>query len=164
MFCFYSFSIQDRYYEIYRACLKTIAIVGRQFKTLINDNNSTLRWLLMRTQAIGDAGESDSAIKLDLQKLKARIKEIYHRKFFWNNTRLGVDGLLIYVKEKCYLVYFLEVQEVLGTLKSPDDLLSLWNATYEIASPMRDYYSTLIAVQNQQAKQNRTSAVTHSHI
>jgi hypothetical protein len=59
---------------------------------------------------------------------------------------------------------FLEVQETLGTLTSPDDLLSLWNATYEVPIPMRDHYSTLIAVQNQQAKQNRTSAVTHSHI
>jgi len=62
------------------------------------------------------------------------------------------------------LLIFIEVQEVLGTLESPDDLLSLWNAIYEVPIPMRDYYSTLIAVQNQQAKQNRTSAVTHSHI
>jgi hypothetical protein len=57
----------------------------------------------------------------------------------------------------------LEVQKVLGILESPDELLALWNATYEIPIPMRDYYSTLIALQNQQAKQNRTSAVTHSH-
>lgn len=57
---------------------------------------------------------------------------------------------------------FSEAQELLGKLKSPADLLSLWNAAYEVAGPMRDAYSSLIAVQNQQAKQNRTSAVTHS--
>ena len=57
---------------------------------------------------------------------------------------------------------FVEVQDVLGSLESSDDLLMLWNAIYEVPRPMRDPYSTLIAVQNQQAKQNRTSAVTHS--
>ncbi len=82
---------------MYRACLKTIAIVGRQFKNLINNNHSSIRWLLIRTQAIGDAGENDTDIQFELQKLKARIKEIYHRKFSWNNTRLGIDGLFIYL-------------------------------------------------------------------
>ena len=60
--------------------------------------------------------------------------------------------------------FSLEVQEVLGRQQSADDLLSLWNATYNVSRPMRDAYSALIDVQNQQAKQNRTSAVTHSHI
>ncbi|CAF2471874.1 unnamed protein product [Rotaria sp. Silwood2] len=137
----------DKCYETYRDCLKTTATVGKQFKNLIHQNSS-LRWLLMRTQAIGDAAQNDTAIKVEIQKLKARIKEIYHRKFTWNNTRIGID----------------EVQEILGTLNSPNDLLALWNTTYDVAAPMRDYYSTLIALQNQQAKQNRTSAVTHSHI
>ena len=77
--------------------MKTIAIVGRQFKNLINNNHSSLRWLLIRTQAIGDAGENDTVIKFELQQLKARIKEIYHRKFIWNDTRLGIDGLCIYL-------------------------------------------------------------------
>jgi hypothetical protein len=62
------------------------------------------------------------------------------------------------------LFFFLEVQEILGKLNSTDELLSLWNSTYEVAAPMRDFYSTLVELQNQQAKQNRTSAVTHSHI
>jgi hypothetical protein len=62
------------------------------------------------------------------------------------------------------LLFFVEVQEILGKLNSSDDLLSLWNLTYEVAAPMRDHYSTLIALQNQQAKQNRTAAVTHSDI
>ena len=120
----------------------------------------------MRTQAIGEAGENDTAIKYELQKLKARIREIYHRKFIWNDTTLGIDGLYFIIKSffHNYLFVFLEVQEILGRLNSSDDLLSLWNATYQVAAPMRDYYSTLIAVQNQQAKQNRTSAVTHPHI
>ena len=61
-------------------------------------------------------------------------------------------------------VLIVEVQEILGKLTSPDDLLSLWNSTYEVSRPMRDPYSTLISLQNQQAKQNRTSAVTHSHL
>jgi hypothetical protein len=73
--------------------LKTIAIVGRQLKNLIHHPNSSLRWLLMRTQAIGDAGENDTTIKFELQKLKSRIKEIYHRKVIWNNTKMGIDGL-----------------------------------------------------------------------
>ncbi|CAF0852269.1 unnamed protein product [Adineta steineri] len=131
----------EKCYEAYRNCLKTIAIAARQFKNLIENQNSSLYWLLIRTQAIGDAGETDLNIKIQLHKLKTHIKEIYHRKFIWNNTKLGID----------------EVQEILGTLNSPDDLLSLWNATYEVAAPMRDYYSTLIAVQNQQATQNRTN-------
>ncbi|CAF1129435.1 unnamed protein product [Rotaria sp. Silwood1] len=137
----------DKCYETYRDCLKTIAVVGRQFKNLMHQNSS-LRWLLIRTQAIGDAAQNDTTIKSDIQKLKTRIKDIYHRKFTWNNTKIGID----------------EVQEILGTLNSPNDLLSLWNATYDVAAPMRDDYSVLIALQNQQAKQNRTSAVTHSHI
>ena len=61
-----------------------------------------------------------------------------------------------------YIFLRLEAQELLGKLSAPADLLSLWNATYEVAAPMRDYYSTLIAVQHEQAKQNRTLAVTHS--
>ncbi|CAF0801684.1 unnamed protein product [Adineta ricciae] len=138
--------ITEKNYEIYRACLKTVANVGRKFKDLIAQNESSIQWLLLRTQAIGDAGESDTTIKLELQKLKARMKEIYHRKFVWNGTRLGVD----------------EVQETLGSLESPDDLLSLWNAAYEVPIPMRDYYSTLISVQNQQAKQNRWTDKTES--
>ena len=59
---------------------------------------------------------------------------------------------------------FVEVQEILGKLSSSDDLLSLWNATYEVASSMRDHYATLIALQHQQAKQNRILTVTHSRI
>ena len=72
--------------------MKTIALVGRQFKSLMNNNQSSIRWLLLRTQAIGDAGETDTGLKHELQQLKARIKEIYHQKFSWNNTRLGIDG------------------------------------------------------------------------
>ncbi len=60
--------------------------------------------------------------------------------------------------------FIVEVQEILGKLNSSDDLLLLWNSTYEVAAPMRDHYATLTELQNQQAKQNRTSAVTHSHI
>ncbi|CAF1133884.1 unnamed protein product [Adineta ricciae] len=131
----------EKYYEVYRNCLKSIATVARRFNKLITNENSSLYWLLQRTQAIGDAGENDPLIKLRLQKLKSHIKEIYHRKFIWNNTKLGID----------------EAQELLGKLNSPADLLSLWNATYEVAAPMRDYYSTLIAVQHEQAKQNRTN-------
>jgi hypothetical protein len=59
----------------------------------MSNNQSSLLWLLMRTQAIGDAGETDTVIKHELQKLKGRIKDVYHRKFTWNNTRLGIDGL-----------------------------------------------------------------------
>ncbi len=86
--------IKDKYYESYRVCLKTIAFVGRQFKSLMNSNQSSIRWLLLRTQSIGDAGETDTGIKSEIQQLKNRIKEIYHRKFLWNNTRLGIDGSL----------------------------------------------------------------------
>lgn len=64
-------------------------------------------------------------------------------------------------KRKLRFFFLVEVQEILGSLESPDDLLTLWNAVYEVPRPMRDPYSTLIAVQNQQAKQNRTSSVTH---
>ena len=66
--------------------------------------------------------------------------------------------------ERSITFSIVEVQEILGKLTSPDDLLSLWNATFDVAVPMRDHYSTLTSLQNQQAKQNRTSAVTHSHI
>ncbi len=55
-----------------------------------------MRWLLLRTQAIGDAGETDTVIKTELQQLKSRLKEIYHQKFIWNNTKFGIDGLLIH--------------------------------------------------------------------
>lgn len=146
--------------------MKTIAFVGRQFKSLMNNNQSSIRWLLLRTQAIGDAAETDTGIKQELQQLKARIKEIYHQKFFWNNTRLGIDGSnrnSSRISENDSSI-FVDVQDVLGSLDSPDDLLTLWNAIYEVPRSMRDPYSTLIAVQNQQAKQNRTSAVTHSWI
>lgn len=91
-FILFSFCSKDKYYEYYRVCLKTIALVGRQFKSLMNNNQSSIRWLLLRTQAIGDAAETDTGIKQELQQLKTRIKEIYHQKFFWNNTRLGIDG------------------------------------------------------------------------
>lgn len=46
----------------------------------------------MRTQAIGDAGETDASIKIELNKLKSSVKEIYHRKFLWNKTKIGIDG------------------------------------------------------------------------
>jgi hypothetical protein len=59
-----------------------------------------MRWLLLRTQAIGDAGETDTVIKLEIQELKSRIKEIYHQKFIWNNTKFGIDGLFIYFDNK----------------------------------------------------------------
>ncbi|UJR30237.1 hypothetical protein I4U23_017775 [Adineta vaga] len=131
----------EKNYEIYRNCLKIIATVARQFEKVYENTNSSLYWLFLRTQAIGDAGENDPIIKFQLQKFKSHIKEIYHRKFIWNNTKIGID----------------EVQEILGRLNSSDDLLSLWNATYEVAAPMRDYYPTLIAIQNQQAIQNRTN-------
>lgn len=140
--------VTDKYYEVYRGCLKTIALVGRQFKNLIHHQNSSMQWLLLRTQAIGEAGDNNTAMKYELQRIRTQIREIYHRKFIWNQTKLGID----------------EVQEVLGKLQSPDELFSLWNATYEVSAPMRDPYSTLITLQNEQAKQNRTSAVTHSHI
>jgi hypothetical protein len=52
----------------------------------------------MRTQAIGEAGENDTTIKYELQKLRAKIREIYHRKFIWNNTKLGIDGLYLSLK------------------------------------------------------------------
>ncbi|CAF3389096.1 unnamed protein product [Rotaria socialis] len=138
----------EKYYDAYRNCLKTVAIIGKQLKNLIDDPNASLRWLLIRTQAIGDAAQNDTKTKFDMQKLKARIKEIYHQKFIWNNTRITID----------------EVQEIMGGLKSPDDLLSLWKATYDVPAPMRDHYSELIALQNQQAKQNhmndRSEAMT----
>ena len=81
-----------------------MATVGRKFTDLIAQNQSSVHWLLLRTQAIGDAGESDTAIKLELQKLKARMKEVYHRKFVWNGTRLGVDGLFIFLDTKHFLI------------------------------------------------------------
>jgi len=92
IFIIFAFVIQENLYEVYRTCLKTIAFVGRQFRFLINNNQSSMRWLLLRTQSIGDAGETDTAIKAEVHKLKTRIKEVYHRKFIWNNTRYGLDG------------------------------------------------------------------------
>lgn len=86
------FIIQDKYYEYYRDCLRTIALVSRQFKSLLHHPDSSLRWLLLRTQAIGEAAQNDSVIKIEIQKLKTRIKEIYHKKFVWHNTRIGIDG------------------------------------------------------------------------
>ncbi|CAF1950333.1 unnamed protein product [Rotaria magnacalcarata] len=136
----------EKYYEIYRACLKNTAIIGRQLQSLINSNHTSIRWLLQRTQAIGEAGENNTVNKFEIQKLKTSLKEIYYRKFIWNSTQLGID----------------EVQEILGALESPDDLLALWNATYEVAMPMRENYSKLIAAQNQQAKQNRLNDKSES--
>jgi hypothetical protein len=72
--------------------LKTVAIVARQFPMLINHPNSSARWLLIRTQAIGDAGETSTPLKVELQRLKMHMKEIYHRKFHWNQTQLNIDG------------------------------------------------------------------------
>ena len=72
--------------------MKTIAFVGRQFKHLIHHPNSSVRWLLLRTQAIGEAGENNTMMKAELQKLRSRIKEVYHRKFVWNNMKIGIDG------------------------------------------------------------------------
>jgi hypothetical protein len=92
--------IQDKYYELYRSCLKTVASFGRKFKSLMNNNQSSIRWLLLRTQAIGEAGEIDTNIKHKLQQLSTRIKEIYHRTFIWNNTRFSIDGLFIYFDNK----------------------------------------------------------------
>ncbi len=77
---------------MYRGCLKTIALVGRQFRTLIHHQNSSLRWLLLRTQAIGEAGENNTFMKTEMQRLRTRIREVYHRKFIWNNTKIGIDG------------------------------------------------------------------------
>ncbi|CAF2009560.1 unnamed protein product [Rotaria magnacalcarata] len=140
-------SAMEKYYDAYRNCLKTVAIIGRQLKNSIDHPNASLRWLLIRTQAIGDAAQNDTTVKFDMQKLKALIKKIYRDKFSWNNTEIAID----------------EVQEIMGGLKSPDDLLSLWKATYDAPAPMRHHYSALIALQNQQAKQNRTSATFHKY-
>jgi hypothetical protein len=54
--------------------------------------NSSVRWLLLRTQAIGEAGENNTYMKTEMQRLRTRIKEVYHRKFVWNNTKIGIDG------------------------------------------------------------------------
>lgn len=83
---------KEKFYESYRNCLKIISLVTRQFKSLINNPNSSTRWLLIRTQAIGDAGDNNTALKMDIQTLRNRIKEIYHQKFLWNNTKIGIDG------------------------------------------------------------------------
>ena len=64
----------------------------KQFKHLINNPSSSLRWLLLRTQAIGDAGDNNTVLKAEIQTLKNRVKEIYHRKFLWNKTKIGIDG------------------------------------------------------------------------
>lgn len=85
-------------YEAYRNCLKTAATVGKQFKNLLHNQTSSLRWLLLRTQAIGDAGQNDTNMKLEMQNLKSRIRGIYHRKFTWNNTKIGIDGLQFLIK------------------------------------------------------------------
>ncbi len=77
---------------MYRGCLKTIALVGRQFRSLMLYQNSSVRWLLLRTQAIGEAGENNTYMKTEMQRLRTRIKEVYHRKFVWNNTKIGIDG------------------------------------------------------------------------
>lgn len=88
--CF--FFIQDKFYEVYRNCLKVVANVTSQLSGIGKTSNSSLNWLLMRTQMIGEAGESDSTMKIEIQKLRSNIREIYYRKFFWNNTRIGIDG------------------------------------------------------------------------
>lgn len=122
----------------------------------------------MRTQVIGDAGEGNTALKVEIHTLKTRIKEIFHRKFLWNETKISIDGALkISGTLRCqrsFLSPSIEVQDKLSSLTSADDLLNLWNQTYEVAGAMRDHYSTLIDLQNLQAKQNRISSVTHSLI
>ncbi|CAF4005998.1 unnamed protein product [Rotaria sordida] len=138
-------NITDKYYELNRVCLKTIALVARHLRSSINIHNASLRWLLLRAQTIGDTVENNTVMQSEIQRLGSRVKEIYHRKFIWNNTQLGID----------------EVPDILGTLESPDDLLSLWNATNEVARPMRDYYSKLVTAQNQQAKQKRLNDKTN---
>lgn len=82
---------------MYRGCLKTIANVGRQFKNLIHYRNSSLRWLLTRTQAIGEAGENNTVMKMELQKLRTRMKEVFYRKLSWNNTTIGIDGSIVFL-------------------------------------------------------------------
>lgn len=72
--------------------MKTIATATKQFRKLMDNPDSSLSWLMMRTQAIGDAAETDPMIKFQLQRYKMLIKEVYHRKFVWNNTKLGIDG------------------------------------------------------------------------
>ena len=118
----------------------------------------------MRTQLIGEAGETDSALKNDIQRLRLNIREVYYRKFLWNNTRIGIDGWFIVgsISSAFVSLSLVEVKEICGKLQSADDLLALWNATYDVSKSMRDSYSTLISMQNQQARQNRIIAVTHS--
>ena len=87
-------SFQEKYYEVYRQCLKTVAMTVRQFKSLMTNPNCSIRWLLMRTQVIGDAGEGNTALKVEIHTLKTRIKEIFHRKFLWNETKISIDGSL----------------------------------------------------------------------
>lgn len=72
--------------------MKTIAFVGRQFNNLIQHQNSSMNWLLLRTQAIGEAGDNNTALKYDLQRMRTQIREVYHKKFIWNQTKLGIDG------------------------------------------------------------------------
>lgn len=120
----------------------------------------------MRTQAIGDAGDNNTALKMEIHTSRTRIKEIYHQKFLWNHTKIGIDGEFqsipdVLIHRFCVHV---EVQENLARLTSPDDLFNLWHRAYNIAAPMRDQFSTLTFSQNQQAKQNRSSSVTHSHL
>ncbi|CAF1058550.1 unnamed protein product, partial [Didymodactylos carnosus] len=56
------------------------------------------------------------------------------------------------------------VQELMGSMQNPDDLLKLWNSAYSVPSPMREFYTKLINLQNQQAKQNRFADKTESII
>ena len=135
----------------------------------MNNPNSSTRWLLIRTQAIGDAGDNNTALKMEIQTLRNRIKDIYHQKFLWNNTNIGIDGKKQRKRKTLFenpsnQFSFVEVQENFARLTSPDDMLNLWHRTYNVTASMRDPFSTLTYHQNQQAKQNRISSVTHSHL
>lgn len=77
---------------MYRHCLRIVSSIGRHLQTIVDTNNTSLHWLLVRTQAIGEAGDNNTANKHEIQQLKSRIKEIFHRKFLWNNTSLSIDG------------------------------------------------------------------------
>lgn len=135
----------------------------------MNNPNSSTRWLLIRTQAIGDAGDNNTALKMEIQTLRNRIKDIYHQKFLWNNTKISIDGKNERKRKSSFenplnRFSFVEVQENFARLTSPDDMLNLWHRTYNVAASMRDPFSTLTFHQNQQAKQNRISSVTHSDL
>lgn len=62
-----------------------------------------MNWLLLRTQAIGEAGDNNTALKYDLQRMRTQIREVYHKKFVWNQTKLGIDGS-IQMKKK-YIIF-----------------------------------------------------------